>query len=222
MFITIDPYYDINFYNEAKEALKNNNIPVKEYISIKTPFNWYFDLDREPMMVNYDKIDSSNERFIVNKVQTLRPNESYLLMRRGDSNTSTGVQKYIENQPLKESRESEYSVFFNAINKDQLQKITKELPVKIYYFGRYYNNIYKVALCNNKMILNYISRDSILLERNKNEYKELGRFEADLNYKIFKMKDHLQKYTETAYFENGFYYPVKIKSDRTDAVSLVL
>ena len=34
-FITIDPYYDVNFYNQCKESLKNNKIEFTEFLEIK-------------------------------------------------------------------------------------------------------------------------------------------------------------------------------------------
>jgi hypothetical protein len=35
--------------------------------------------------------------------------------------------------------------------------------------------------------------------------------ELELNFKVFKLKDRLKKYTETPYFEGGKYNPVKIQ-----------
>lgn len=221
-FYTIDEYYPIEFYNECREALKNNNIPFNEFISIKPPFNWYFQLDQDPIMVNFDKLPKNIERFLVNKQRALRANEEYRFQRRNDGIGQKALFKYSENEPLKEARLSDYAVFFNAQSKEQLQEITKDLPgTKIYYFGRYYKDKYKVALCMNPMIKNFLNSGDILLE-NDNEFKEPGRFEAELNFKVFRQFDYLQKYTETTYFLNGKYYPVKIKSDRKDSVRISL
>lgn len=208
--ITIDDYYNIEFYNESLEALKNNGIDYKEYINIKD-FKWYIDIDEKPIMVNYDEASNSDNRWLINKVQALKPNEEYLLKRRNDDTGKKAMLKYVENTPLKEARTSDYAVFFNARGKDQLEKISKEIPIKIWYFGKYYSNKFRVALCTNKMILNYIDPDQILLENN---YKELGRFESELNYKVFVQKDKLRKYSETPYFINGKYNPVKVQGDR--------
>ena len=156
MFISLDDYYSIEFYNETKEALRNNGHIPKEFISIKTPFNWYFQVEDEPYMLNYDKLDKAQERFLINKTQAVRSNEEYQLIRRNDGKGQKAIRKYTENPPLKEANASEYAVFFTAKNKEQLEQITKELPVKIWYFGKYYSNKYKVAMCTNKMILNYI------------------------------------------------------------------
>ena len=221
-FYTIDEYYTPEFYNECKESLKNNNIDFKEFISIKPPYKWYFQIDQEPIMINYDKLTKSSERFLVNKIQALRPNEEYLLQRRNNAVGPKAILKYTENEPLKNARKSDFAIFFNATSKDQLLNITKELPgTKIYYFGRYYNNKFRVALCTNPMIKNYLNPDDILLEREK-DFTELGRFESELNFKIFRQKDYLQKYTETTYFKDGKYNPVKIKSNRVDSVRMTL
>jgi len=211
MYITIDDYYNVEFYNESKEALKNNFVQYDEFINIKD-FKWYIKLDKEPIMVNYDKIASSNERWLVNKVKALKVNEEYTLIRRNDSNGRTSILKYIENKPLKEARKSEYAVFFNIKSKEQIEAITRDIPVKIYYFGKYYNNKFKIGLCTNAIIKNYLDMNDILVEKTSDEP---GRFESELNFKVFRMNDTLKKYTDTPYFKNGRYYNVEIAGDRS-------
>jgi len=215
MFITLDEYYPVHNYNEALEAMKNNGITPKEFISIKPPYNWYIEVPYKPILINYDELPESSERWIINKVQALRPNEEYLLRRRDDSTGANAMLKYTENEPLRESRLSEYSVFFDVRSKEQLLQITKEIPIKIWYFGKYKNNKIRLCLCSNKMILNYLNPEQIILEKNTNEP---GRFEAELNFKIFRGMDMLQKYTETEYYLNGQQYKVSIKSDRITTI----
>ena len=199
MFYTLDPYYNTKFYNEAKEALKNNNVKFSEFLDIKTPYNWYYKLPDgiKPIMVNYDEKEKS--RFFIRKVQALRPNEEYVLQRRTDD-TGANITKYIYNDAFRDI--TDYGVFFNIKNKDELLRISKEYPGKIYYLGKYYDNKFRVCLCNNKMIKNYIEPSQILLEKTP-EMKEPGRFEADFNYLVLKLKDYIVKYTETIYAENG-------------------
>lgn len=199
MFYTLDPYYNTKFYNEAKEALKNNNIKFSEFLDIKTPYNWYYKLEdgTKPIMVNYDEKEKS--RFFIRKVQALRPNEEYILQRRTDDSGSN-ITKYIYNDAFKDV--VDYGIFFNIKNKEELLRISKEYPGKIYYLGKYYDNKFKVCLCNNKMIKNYIEPSQILLEKTP-EMKEPGRFEADFNYLVLKLKDYIVKYTETIYALNG-------------------
>ena len=209
MYYTIDPYYNTLFYNECKEALKNNGYEFKEFISIKPPYNWYFQLDQKPIMVNYDEIVPAESRYLVNTVQALRSNEEYLLLRR-ENDTGKNILRFIENEPLHESRK--YGIFFTVSSKDELFNISKEYPGKIWFLGKYYNNKYRVCLCSNPIIKNFISKDQILLENN-GEYKEPGRFEAELNFKVFRGNDMLLKFTETPYFEDGKYKQVKIKPE---------
>jgi len=215
MYITIDDYYSIDFYNESLEALKNNGIIPKEFIQIKSPYNWYIDVPHEPIMINYDTLAKTSEKWLVNKVQAIRENEKYLLLRRPNENGSNALLKYIENEPLKESRLSDFSIFFDARGAEQLEQITRDIPVKIWYFGKYKNNKIRLCMCNNKMILNYIDKEQILLQK---ESSEPGRFESELNFKIFRGTDMLEKYTETAYFKDGLYHRVKIKSDRVTTI----
>jgi len=211
MYITIDPYYSNTFYNESLEALKNNGVEYKEFISVKTPFDWYIQLDKEPIMVNYDKLPEKDVRWLVNKVQPLRPNEEYLLYRREQDEGPKALLKYIENEALKEARTSNYAVFFTIKNREEGEQITKDFPGKIWYFGKYYKNKFRVCLSTNEMIKNYINRDQILLE--KGDIKEPGRFEADFNWRVLRGQDMLLKFTEMPFFKDGQYNRVKISPE---------
>lgn len=199
MFYTLDNYYSVKFYNSTREALKNNQIQFKEFIEIKSPYQWFFKLadNLKPIMVNYD--EKEKYRFLVQKVQALRPNEEYLLQRREDD-AGASIKKYIFNDAFRDAEE--YGILFNIKSKDELLSISKEFPGKIYYLGKYYDNKFKVCLCDNNMIKNYISPDQILLEKTP-EMKEPGRFEAEFNYRVLKLKDYIIKYTETIYALNG-------------------
>ena len=152
MFYTIDNYYSVKFYNQTKEALKNNSIKFSEFIDIKSPYSWYFNLDNglKPIMVNYD--EKEKYRFLVSKVLALRPNEEYTLQRREDS-SGNNIKKYIYNDAFRDSEE--YGILFHIKSKDELIKLSKQYPGKIYYLGKYYDNKFRVCLCNNKMIKNY-------------------------------------------------------------------
>ena len=199
MFYTLDNYYSVKFYNQTIEALKNNQVKFKEFIDIKSPYNWYFKLtdDLKPIMVNYDEL--AKNRFLVQKVQALRPNEEYLLQRREDDG-GANIKKYILNDAFKDAEE--YGILFHIKSKDELLRLSKQFPGKIYYIGKYYDNKFRVCLCNNKMIKNYIQPDQILLEKTP-EMKEPGRFESEFNYRVLKLKDYIVKYPETIYALNG-------------------
>lgn len=199
MFYTLDEYYDVNFYNQTKQALKNNNINFIEFLEIKNPYRWFFKLDDsvKPIMVNYDTIDKN--RFIVSKVLPLKSNDEYLLQRRNNSE-GINIIRYIYNDAFNSI--NDYGVFINVKNREEFINLSKEYPGKIYYLGKYYNNKFKVCLVNNPMIKNYILPDQILLEKTP-DMKEPGRFEAEFNYRVLKFNDYLIKTTETIYSENG-------------------
>jgi len=215
--ITIDPYYDVNFYNESLQAMINNNVEYKEYILAKTPYDFYIDTKELPIMINYDILTDSMQRFIVNKVQPATPADSYLLQRKGSYLGVKGLTYYSLNKPMKKINDSEYACFFNLANRDQGIRLSKVLG-PIIYFGKYYNNI-RVALTYNKMIKNYVEVSDILVEKTKNatqmelveKTKNATQMELDLNYNIFRLKDRLHKFTEQPYFKDGKYKPVKIK-----------
>lgn len=214
MYVTIDPYYDHNFYNQTKEALKNNGVVFGEYISTKTPFEWYFKVDQTPIMVNYDLLDESNVRWLVSKVIPLRPTDEYKLLRRDNDVGPNMIAKFIENTPLKEASASPFAIFFTVSNKEEILQISKDYPGKIWYFGKYYNNKFRVCLATNETIKNFIPKEKILLERTKDLINP-GRFEAELNWKVFRGHDMLVKFTETPYFENGIYNRPGKKGDTT-------
>lgn len=197
MFYTIDPYYDVNFYNQSKEALKNNNVNFSEFIEIKSPYRWFLKLNESPIMVNYDKIEKN--RFLVQKVQALRPNDEYLLQRRGNSE-GTNIKRYIYNDAFRDAED--YGLFFNIKNREEFIRLSREYPGKIYYLGKYYDNKFRVCLVNNPMIKNYILPNQILLEKTP-DMKEPGRFEAEFNYKILKFNDFIYKTSETIYSQDG-------------------
>jgi len=205
---TIDEYYDSTFYNEALSTLKNNKIDYTEYVSVKD-YLVYLETETFPIMVDYDKLSKNSEKYLITKVKPLKDNEEYLYQRRNETSKQLII-KLFENEPLKEARTSDYGCFFTLKNKEQVIALTKLYPKKIYYFGKYYSK-YRVFLTMDKMIKNFISTDQILLEKTNNEP---GRFEADLNFLVFKNKDKLVKYTETPYFLDGKFNDVSIRDKR--------
>jgi len=212
MFLTIDPYYDARFYNECKEALKNNRVSFSEFINIKPPYHWYLNIDVVPIMVNYDKATDSESRWMVQKVHPLRPNEEYLLLRRDQDHGKSSLLKYIENEPLKKARTSDYAVFFTVKNREELENLSKLWPGRIWYMGKYYSNKYRICLATHISIKGLLNPNQILLEKN-NDLSEPGRLESELNWRVFKEKDRLVKFTETPYFEDGKYRRPKIKGE---------
>jgi hypothetical protein len=214
-FITIDPYYDTQFYNQAKESLKNNGVQFDEYINIKAPYDWYLDIDQKPIMVDYDEATSSEMRWMVSAVKPLRANDAYLLMRRDNDNGPKALLKFVENEPLRKARLADYACFFTVKNREEAEDISRDYPGTIWYLGKYYNNRFRVCLAVNSMIKNLINKEQILIEKTK-ELSEPGRLEAELNFKVFREKDRLIKYMETPTFEKGIFKPVKIIGDKSN------
>jgi len=212
MLVTVDPYYNTQFYNECKEALKNNGVDFKEYINIKSPYNWYFEIDKAPVMVNYDKATDSESRWMVNTVKPLRENEAYLLLRRENDSGAKALLKFVENEPLKRARQSQYAVFFTVKNKEELITLTKDYPGRVWYMGKYYSNKFRVCLALHPTVENFLNPDQILL-KNTGQFSEPGRFESELNWKVFRGNDRLIKFTETPYFEDGKFKKVKIQGE---------
>ena len=98
MLYTIDPFTSIEEYNLALQALRNNQVPFKQIIQLKSPFHWFLDLPYAPMLVNFELADKSVQRYSVTKVQPIRAADDYQLQRR-ESNGLDGLIKYIENEP---------------------------------------------------------------------------------------------------------------------------
>jgi len=212
MFVTIDPYYSTVFFNETKEALKNNNVEYQLFINIKAPYNWYFKLKSEPLMLNYDLATEQETKWMVNAVLPLRSNEEYLLLRRNNDNGAKALLKFIENKALKAARLSDYAVFFTVKNKEELTTLSKSYAGKLWYLGKYYGNKYRICLGTHAIIKTFLSDSQILLEKVK-DISEPGRFESELNWKVFHGKDELIKFTETPYMQKGIYHDVKIRGD---------
>lgn len=211
-FITTDQYYDIKFYNESKEALKNNGVEFQEFVNIKPPYDWYFSMDETPVMVNYDRATGSELRWMISLVKPLRPNEEFQLTRRDKDTGKKAILKYGENQALKEARESPYAVFFTVKNREEAESISAEIPTKIWYMGKYYNNKFRVCLATHEIIEGFLRPDQILMKKEK-AMSEPGKFESELNWRIFRGNDYLLKFTETPYFLKGRYNRIKIQGE---------
>lgn len=206
VFITIDPYYTVQQYNEALEALKNNNVEYNEFILSKPPFHFYLELPYVPLLVNYDELSQSNERYLVNIVKPLTINDAYIYMRRDSYSDVKGLLHYAVNDALKTGQETGEGIFFSA-EKDEVLRISKEYPRKIFFFGKYFNRKYKVFFTDSLLVKNFLNTGQILTE--SNSFKYITELEVQLNYSVFHLKDRLEKLSQTPYIYNGIFYPVK-------------
>ena len=204
MFVTIDPYYDIQFYNQCKEALTNNGVQYKEFISVKAPYEFYFEVQNPPTFINYDEAPESYSKWLVNIVTALKPNDDYIYARRDDYVNIKAVNHYAINDALRSAAISREGIFFSA-TKDEVLKISKEYPRKIYYMGRYFNRKYRVFFTDNLIIMNFLRAEQILVQ--SKDFKLVTELEVDLNWNVFHREDRLVKISETPYILNGKYYP---------------
>ena len=205
MFITMDPYYDINFYNECLHALENNDVNFKEYISTKPPYEYYIEIDNKPMFINYDAVNDSYSKWLVNIVKALKPNDDYIYLRRDSIVNLKAINHYAINDALRTGVKTGEGIFFTSTKEDIL-KISKNFPRKIYYFGRYFNNKYRVFFSDSLLIQNFLNQDQILVS--SKSFKSITELEVDLNYNVFHEKDRLEKLSETPYVLNGKYHQI--------------
>jgi len=216
---TIDNYYDVQFYNETKQALQNNDVEFVEMISSKNDHVWYFLTKELPIAINYDKISSSMVKFLITKVKPLAFNDEYKLYRKGLAK-GNDVLQFIENDALEQARKSKYSCFFKVKSRQHLKEISEFYPGKLYFLGKYYNNKLKVCLANHESIEGVIDPDDILLKKgNKNG---AGDFESEFNFRVLKGKDYLIKFTESPFMEDGKFNQPKIQSDRVSTAKYIL
>lgn len=214
MLITIDDYYDIEFYNETKEALRNNGVEFKEYIITKPPFNYYIEADVKPAFINYDEATSSQAKWMVNIVRALNPNDDYIYERRESYKNTKAIQHYALNDALQAGQNSGQGIFFTA-TKEEALRISRDYPRKMYFLGRYFNRKYKVFFTDNLIIKNLLNPEQILVE--SNSFKSITELEVELNFNIFKLHDRLEKLSQSPYVYKGKYYPIKsVRPDVSD------
>lgn len=211
-YYTIDPFYDVNFYNSCKQALKNNKVQFTEYMSIIAPYHWYLKLPHKPMLLNFKELSIPERRFLVSLVKPLQPNDEYRYFRRkGDFDKFCG--KFAYNDAYKDCEKTGFGCFFTVNSENEFKEISKKLKnIKIWYLGKYLKMRYKVCLCSSKDIMLIVPRERILgkYEKGKNT---LERTEADLNYVHFKLQDRIEKMSLTPYCLNGLFVKPKFVQD---------
>lgn len=207
MLVTLDPYYDVNFYNSCKDAMLNNNVEVKQYICIKPPYNWYIDVPHKPVLLNWDPLPETYNKWLVNVVEPVLPNDMVELFRRS-ADKGKLHSKFIMNDAYKDLDGHEVIVF-NASGHEELSKISKAIPDKIWFLGRYYNKRMRLCMTRKTDLAEaLIPKEQVLMIKTKEMPFEV--MEADINYKIFFMKDMIKKFSITPYFSKGTYVlPIK-------------
>jgi hypothetical protein len=200
-FFTIDPYTTINEYNQALQALENNNIKYDEYISLIGNYNWFLTLEngQKPIMINYDSMTGNEWKHAVSKVKPLVSNDIYLLYRREGKKD---VSKYIENDVFRKARKNK-NIIFQVKNREEMVQLSK-LFGEIYPLGVYLNGSIRLGICFDPEIKSFLLPDRILLELGPHKQ---GALEKLINYKILRNQDKIIKYTKTPYWKNGKFYP---------------
>lgn len=209
MFITFDPYYSVKEYSEFLNNSKKLGLKIEEYISLRPPHNWYLKVNKDqlPIFLKYDIASDSTQKFLVEKVKPLYSNEEYILTRR-PTDAKSEFEKFTSPRIFQKIKSASYCCLFRYKNKDELVKITKEIPTKIYDLGTY--KTWNLALCFNKYIRNYVYSSWILLEKkNESDFSKPGEFEYTLNYKVLVDVKFNNKTIEYPYWKEGTYYPLK-------------
>lgn len=218
MLITIDPFYDVEFYNQCKDALKNNGVAFKEFISTKAPYYFYFEVEQAPTFINYEVAPDAYTKHLISLVTPLRPNDEYILLRREAFTNKKAVDHYGVNDAMGTSLVSGQGVFFTA-HKEEILRISKEFPRKLYFMGRYYDRRYKIFFSDSLLIKNFLLPKQILVQ--SKQVTDPTDLEKELNYKVFLEKDRLEKLSSTPYVLGGSYYPVSnVRPDLTDKFTL--
>lgn len=202
MLISIDNYYDVNFYNQCLTALKNNKVPFTEYLSTTGNYNWYLDVPRLPIMINYDILQKSEERYLVSKVISLNSDTNYKYYRRLDSQHHFET-KYILNDVFEDILKKD-AWFIKVNSKSQMLALSKlDVNSKIWYLGRYLDGRIKIAVTTSNIIRMITPRENIIME--KKAADKIERFETEFNYRILMGKERLIKFDTTPYFMNDRY-----------------
>lgn len=204
MFFSFDDFYDVNFYNDALFALEENGVQFSEHILFKDKNpKFCIELPREPMLIHYNTVPAEHEKYLVSKVIPIDANSSVTLYRK-KVDYGKGIRKEMYlNDALSSIEVGKYAAFIDIKNQEEAIKLTKEIPLRIYFLGKYLNR-YKVCLITSDYFIPKLKPSQVLLELS--EKSSIIRFEQDFNFKILQRKDRLVKFSKTPYFENGVFF----------------
>ncbi|MCD6370814.1 MAG: hypothetical protein J7L63_04925, partial [Thermoplasmata archaeon] len=132
------------------------------------------------------------------KVLPLVVNDEFKLYRRNDK-VSTIFRDVANNDAFNESLESKQTIIFSSMNKEFVQNISRQIDGKFYPLGKHYNK-YKLWMCFNPEVKNYVTPGNILMEVGK---MGMGKLEQKINFELLKNKEKIVKYIRTPHYENG-------------------
>lgn len=197
MLVSIDNFYNVDFYNKCIQALLNNKIPVKQFIS-STTLKWFLDVPYPPVMLNYEVLPENERRFLLSKAIAVYPSDQYRLYRRnGDVRTFNPFMVRADYM----TDDKQYACFFHLKNQYDGHTLSKALNTTIYYIGKYYNNRYRICVCLDPAIRPLLSSGDVLYE--KTEKESWVKTEIDINQRVFMLRDYLMKFTVTPYFKGN-------------------
>lgn len=201
--ITIDPFYNLEMFDRVLQSLKNNNIKPELFIDIRSPHNWWIDVEKTPFL---DCIEAKRDdyRFMVSKVKPVRIEQEYRCRRKFDEISFKGVTKHAINDAFRNGQKSENAYFINVNNFQHAVDLSKKYG-KIWWLGYYDNRRFRVCLCTNPYI--EMEKNINILTTKKENSGSILKCELFLNEHIFQFRDRIKKYYETPYFLNGKYIP---------------
>lgn len=204
MLVTLDPYYNVDFYNQSIEALKNNNVDYRLYVQTISPYNFYIDVPSQPLFVNYDLINQSNSRHLAAVTIPNSTDGTYLFLRRMTHTGKKGFNYYAFNDVFKAMKKSKEGIIFDC-SVDSAKYLSRYFPRKIYYLGKYMNKRYTVMACDSLIVKNYFDKVSqkITVLAESNNFTTATELETEVNHRIFSLKDRLMKVSNTPFIQNG-------------------
>lgn len=201
MIFGIDSYYTIEEYNKVIDALKYNGIDYQEFISTKN-YQFFIKTPGTPFTLKYDIPNTQFTAFFVAKTQFLQSSEEVRFTRRAEHGGKAAL-KLAYNDAF-DAMGQNYCYFFHLPNAESARALSQEIG-KIWYFGKYAGNRYKVYLTNNEYLPKFVSIDNILASGNTPLEAEM-----ELYYSGFNRRDRLRKFSQTPAYDKGNYIRPKI------------
>lgn len=212
MIITIDPYYDIPFFNRVLESLKNNKIPFNLFVDSKSPYYFYIDQPVQPTYLDYEILNTNRERNLVSIVEALQPSTQYKFARRASHTGLKGMEYYTLNDQFGQMQKEKQAHIVH-MHVEHAFKVSKQYPRKLYFLGRYYNNSHIVFAQDSLLLKNYLTDIPHKVLQSSSSFQHSTELEQEINYKHFLFKDRIIKLEKTPYLLNGKYYPPTIVNE---------
>ena len=178
-YISFDSYYDWKHYNDFIINAKSNGYIFKEYISNRSNYRFYINIERKSDMPKFLKYDTlTDDKFLFEKLIPLNGAEENYLKRRSQI---VDVEQFCSPRFLKDLKSASYAVCFKYQDIGKI-KHASLAGIKTYILGKQGN--YKLAVSFNKYINNYITMSDILLEKkSQSSFSKPLEFEYQLGLK---------------------------------------